>query len=69
MNRRSQFDTLAIPHLRSVYRLARQMAGADRAEDLTQETFLKAWAHFQKFDPSTNCRAWLFRILHNNVGQ
>jgi RNA polymerase sigma-70 factor, ECF subfamily len=65
MNRRSQFDTLAIPHLRSVYRLARQMAGADRAEDLTQETFLKAWAHFQKFDPSTNCRAWLFRILHN----
>jgi len=65
MNRRSQFHTLAIPHLRAVYRLARQMAGADRAEDLTQETFLKAWAHFPTFDPSTNCRAWLFRILHN----
>jgi RNA polymerase sigma-70 factor (ECF subfamily) len=65
MKRRSQFQTLAIPHLRSVYRLARQMAGPDRAEDLTQETFLKAWAHFQTFDSSTNCRAWLFRILHN----
>lgn len=41
------------------------MAGPDRADDLVQETFLKAWAHFQTFDPSTNCRAWLCRILHN----
>jgi RNA polymerase sigma-70 factor (ECF subfamily) len=65
MNRRSQFQALALPHLRSVYRLARQMAGPDRADDLTQETFLKAWTHFRTFDPSTNCRAWLCRILHN----
>jgi RNA polymerase sigma-70 factor, ECF subfamily len=65
MNRRSQFHSLAMPHLRSVYRLARQMAGPDRADDLTQETFLKAWTHFRTFDPSTNCRAWLCRILHN----
>jgi RNA polymerase sigma-70 factor (ECF subfamily) len=65
MNRRSQFHALAMPHLQSVYRLARQMAGPDRAEDLTQETFLKAWTHFRTFDPSTNCRAWLYRILHN----
>jgi len=65
MNRRAQFHTLALPHLRSVHRLARQMAGPDRAEDLTQETFLKAWTHFKKFDPATNCRAWLYRILHN----
>jgi len=65
MSRRSQFHALALPHLRSVYRLARQMAGADRADDLTQETFLKAWTHFRTFDPSTNCRAWLYRILHN----
>lgn len=65
MRSRSQFDTLAIPHLPSVYRLARQMAGPDRAEDLVQETYLKAWTHFSTFDPSTNCRAWLCRILHN----
>jgi RNA polymerase sigma-70 factor (ECF subfamily) len=65
MNRHSQFHALAMPHLRSVYGLARQMAGPDRAEDLTQETFLKAWTHFRTFDPSTNCRAWLCRILHN----
>jgi RNA polymerase sigma-70 factor (ECF subfamily) len=41
------------------------MAGPDRADDLTQDTFLKAWAHFHTFDTSTNCRAWLCRILHN----
>lgn len=65
MRIRFKFEALALPHLRSVYRLARQMAGPDRAEDLVQETFLKAWTHFDTFDPSTNCRAWLCRILHN----
>jgi RNA polymerase sigma-70 factor (ECF subfamily) len=61
----SRFEALALPHLPAIYRLARQMAGADRADDLAQETFLKAWAHFHTFDPATNCRAWLCRILHN----
>jgi RNA polymerase sigma-70 factor (ECF subfamily) len=65
MRTRSQFETLALPHLASIYRLARQLAGPDRAEDVVQETFLKAWAHFHTFDPDTNCRAWLCRILHN----
>jgi RNA polymerase sigma-70 factor (ECF subfamily) len=41
------------------------MAGPDRAEDLTQDTFLKAWARFDTFEDSGNCRAWLCRILHN----
>lgn len=62
---RSRFETLALPHLAAIYRLARQLAGPDRAEDLTQETFLKAWTHAHTFDPATNCRAWLCRILHN----
>lgn len=65
MRARARFESLALPHLTVIYRLARQMAGADRAEDLTQETFLRAWAHFDQFDPNTNCRAWLCRILHN----
>src|SRR5262249_21814325 len=36
------------------------------AEDLTQETFLKALGHLQSFRPGTNFRAWLFRIAHNS---
>ncbi|MDR1989410.1 MAG: sigma-70 family RNA polymerase sigma factor [Acidobacteriaceae bacterium] len=65
MHSHSQFEALALPHLALLYRRACQIAGPDRADDLVQETFLKAWAHFHSFDPSTNCRAWLYRILHN----
>ncbi|MGE0705127.1 MAG: sigma-70 family RNA polymerase sigma factor [Vicinamibacterales bacterium] len=65
MRARKRFDALALPHLTPIYRLARQLAGPDRAEDLVQETYLRAWTHFDTFDPTTNCRAWLFKILHN----
>jgi RNA polymerase sigma-70 factor (ECF subfamily) len=64
MRARKRFDALALPHLPAVYRIARQLA-ANQADDLVQETFLRAWKHFDQFDPATNCRAWLFRILHN----
>ena len=60
-----RFEEAAIPHLADVYRLARQMSDAQRAPDLTQETYLRAWRYFDSFVQDTNCRAWLFRILHN----
>ena len=63
--RLGRFEAEAIPHLADVYRLARQMSDAQRAPDLTQETYLRAWRYFDSFEPGTNCRAWLFRILHN----
>ena len=54
-----------MPHLPALYRLARQLVGAEAADDLIQETYLRAWKYFETFDSATNCRAWLFRILRN----
>ena len=65
MRAKGRFESLAMPHLPAVYRLARQLVGPEKADDLVQETFLRAWRFFAQFDPATNCRAWLFRILHN----
>jgi len=42
-----------------------RLVGAETADDLVQETFLRAWKYFETFDSATNCRAWLFRILRN----
>ncbi|MCU0826843.1 MAG: RNA polymerase sigma factor [Tabrizicola sp.] len=53
----------AIPKLRAfAISLARDVAYAD---DLVQETILKAWSNIEKFDPTTNLDAWLFTILRN----
>lgn len=63
--RSRRFERDALPHLAAVYRMARQLVGAEAADDLVQETFLRAWKYFETFDSATNCRAWLFRILRN----
>jgi len=55
-----------MPHLRSLLRVARRlMLDPASAEDLVQETMLLAWRGFHQFEPGTNVRAWLFRILFN----
>ena len=40
-------------------------ANSSRADDLVQETLVKAWANYQSFEAGTNMRAWLFTILRN----
>ena len=62
----SEFEELAMPLLRSVYNLARWLARNEiEAEDLVQETLLKALRNFGSFQSGTNFRAWIFCILRN----
>ena len=53
-------------HLRALLRAALRLArDAAVAEDLVQDAMLRAWRHFDRFQPGTNCKAWLFRIMLN----
>jgi len=63
----SSFEDLALPLLPSLYNVAMWLTRnpAD-AEDLVQETFLKALRGFASFEPGTNFKAWIFRILRNS---
>ena len=63
--RARRFEEVALPVLPDVYRLARQITDEHHADDLVQETYLRAWKYFDSFEPGSNCRSWLFRILHN----
>ena len=65
--RYSDFEKEAIPHMNALFNFALRMTGdEDDADDLVQETYLKAFRFFDKFEKGTNCRAWLFRILKNS---
>jgi RNA polymerase sigma-70 factor (ECF subfamily) len=60
------FEDLAMPLFPSLYGYARWLTGEPHeAEDLVQETYLKALRGFGSFREGTNFRAWMFRILRN----
>jgi RNA polymerase sigma-70 factor (ECF subfamily) len=66
MTANAQFSTLilaALPELRA-FALSLTRDGP-RADDLVQETILRAWSHADQFETGTNLRAWLFTILRN----
>lgn len=55
-----------MPHADALFGAAVRLTRSHRdAEDLVQDTLLKAFAHFDRYRPGTNCRAWLFKILTN----
>jgi RNA polymerase sigma-70 factor, ECF subfamily len=62
----SSFEDLALPLLPALYNVASWLSqNATDAEDLVQETFLKALRGFDSFEPGSNFKAWIFRILRN----
>jgi RNA polymerase sigma-70 factor (ECF subfamily) len=64
----SAFEAEALASLDSLYRSALRLTRVPAdAEDLVQETYLKAFRAADRFEPGTNLRAWLFTILHNTA--
>jgi RNA polymerase sigma-70 factor (ECF subfamily) len=63
---RVRFEEEALELSDQVYRVARHMAGSrEEAEDLVQDTYARAFRSWRSFQPGTNLRAWLLRILTN----
>jgi RNA polymerase sigma-70 factor, ECF subfamily len=63
---RVRFEEEALALSDQVYRVARHLTGSrDEAEDLVQETYARALRSWRQFQPGTNLRAWLLRILTN----
>jgi RNA polymerase sigma-70 factor (ECF subfamily) len=62
---RDTFEAEAVPHLRKLYAASMRLTGNTHdAEDLVQETCLRAFRSFDRYTPGTDIRAWLFTILY-----
>ena len=63
---RERFEKDALPHLQELYASALRMTRQkESAEDLVSEVYSRAWKSFDQFQPGTNLRAWLYKILTN----
>lgn len=64
--KRKQFEAEAVPHMDALFRTGLRMTkNSGDAEDLVQETMVKAYRFWGKFETGSNCRAWLFKIMTN----
>ena len=65
---RQSLDVLVARYFKTIYGFAARFAGnGEDAEDITQETFVKAWRHLKRFDPERNFKTWLFAIAKNTA--
>ena len=63
---RAHFETLLLPLMNDAFNLARWlMKNQEDAEDMVQESYLRAFRFFASFREGTNCRAWFLRIVRN----
>lgn len=66
-DRLQRFENLVLPVMGKLHNTAIRLTRNRRdAEDLVQDTYLKAWRYFDRFVIGTNFRAWIFRIMVNN---
>ena len=64
---RREFESTALPYLSDLYAIAMRLTrNPDDARDLVQETFLRGYQAWGSFQPGSNCRAWMIRILTNS---
>ena len=60
------FEAEAMQHIDDLYRTAKRLTRNETdADDLVQDTYMQAWKSFDNYEPGTNCRAWLYKILFN----
>jgi RNA polymerase sigma-70 factor (ECF subfamily) len=63
---KEEFEKEAMPHMNLLHNYAFKLTGNELdADDLVQDTYLRAFRFFHKFEKGTNCKAWLFRIMKN----
>jgi RNA polymerase sigma-70 factor (ECF subfamily) len=63
---RQDFERQALPHLDDLWAVALRLSRNDSdADDLVQDTYMRAYAAWETFIPGSNCKAWLLRILTN----
>jgi RNA polymerase sigma-70 factor (ECF subfamily) len=64
----AEFERVALAYLPELVRSATRTCGdKSTAEDMVQETYMRAWKYWDRFEPGTNCRAWLYKILFNVI--
>lgn len=67
---KNNFLKEAVPHMQSLYWTSLSLAKNHAvAEDLVQDTYREAWISFACYEPGSNCKAWLYRILFRQWGK